>query len=175
LIRGGFHSAFKHSRVMPKSNLKSYGESARLSIERIQINDLPQLAGLYDQLVEEKTDRDRMKEIFAKMDKCEDYYLLGAKTENQLLVGSIMGIVCLDLLKQGQPFMVMENLIVDSKWQGKGAGKLLQAEIESIARKRNCIFIQFCSSSYRKAAHKFYEACGYDPNEVRGFRKFLPA
>ena len=70
---------------MQKSNLMSYGESARLSIERIQINDLPQLAGLYDQLVEEKTDRDRMKGIFAKMDKCEDYYLLGAKTENQLL------------------------------------------------------------------------------------------
>ncbi len=159
---------------MSKPNLKSYGESARLSIERIQINDLPQLAGLYDQLVEEKTDRKRMKEIFIKMDHCDDYYLLGAKTENHLLIGSIMGIVCLDLLKQGQPFMVMENLIVDSKWHGKGAGKLLLAEIESIAIKRNCIFIQFCSSSYRQAAHKFYEACGYDLNEVHGFRKFLP-
>ena len=144
-----------------------------LRVERIEIADLPQLAGLYDQLVKEKTDRDRMKEIFIKLDKCDDYFLLGAKTGNNLLVGSIMGIICLDLLKQGSPFMVMENLIVDSKWHGKGAGKLLLAEIESIARKRNCIFIQFCSSSYRKAAHKFYEACGYDPNEVHGFRKFL--
>ena len=144
-----------------------------LRVERIEISDLPQLAGLYDQLVKEKTNRDRMKEIFINMDRSDDYYLLGAKTENDLLVGSIMGIVCLDLLKQGRPFMVMENLIVDSKWQGKGTGKLLLAEIESIARKRNCIFIQFCSSSYRKAAHKFYEACGYDLNEVHGFRKFL--
>jgi len=146
-----------------------------LRVERIEISDLPQLAGLYDQLVKEKTNRDRMKEIFINMDRSDDYYLLGAKTENDLLVGSIMGIVCLDLLKQGRPFMVMENLIVDSKWQGNGVGKLLLAEIESIARKRNCIFIQFCSSSYRKAAHKFYEACGYDPNEVQGFRKFLQA
>ena len=86
-----------------------------------------------------------MKEIFINMDRCDDYYLLGAKTENHLLIGSIMGIVCLDLLKQGRPFMVMENLIVDSKWQGKGAGKLLLAEIKCIARKRNCIFMQFFS------------------------------
>lgn len=144
-----------------------------LKIERIEITDLPQLAGLYDQLVAEKTDRNRMKETFINLAQRDDYYLLGAKTENNLLIGSIMGIVCLDLLKQGRPFMVMENLIVDSKWQGKGAGQLLLAEIESIARKRNCIFIQFCSSSYRQAAHKFYEACGYDLNEVHGFRKFL--
>ena len=160
---------------MSKPNLKLCEESNMLRVERIEISDLPQLAGLYDQLVKEKTNRDRMNEIFINMDRRDDYYLLGAKTENNLMVGSIMGIVCLDLLKQGRPFMVMENLIVDSKWQGKGAGKLLLAEIESIARKRNCIFIQFCSSSYRKAAHKFYEACGYDPNEVQGFRKFLKA
>ncbi len=146
-----------------------------MRVEKITANDLPKLARLYEQLVEEETNQDRMKGIFIKMDTCDDYYLLGAKTENNLLVGSIMGIVCLDLLKQCRPFMVMENLIVDSKWQGKGAGKLLLAEIESIARKRNCIFIQFCSSSYRKAAHKFYEACGYDLNEVHGFRKFLQA
>jgi len=144
-----------------------------LRVERIQIDDLPQLAGLYDQLVQEKTNRDKMKEIFISMDKRDDYYLLGAKTDNNLLIGSIMGIVCLDLLKQCRPFMVMENLIVDSRWHGKGAGKLLLAEIESIAIQRNCIFIQFCSSSYRQAAHKFYEACGYDLNEVHGFRKFL--
>jgi phosphoglycolate phosphatase len=160
---------------MSKPNLKLCEESNMLRVERIEISDLPQLAGLYDQLVKEKTNRDRMKEIFINMDRSDDYYLLGAKTENDLLVGSIMGIVCLDLLKQGRPFMVMENLIVDSKWQGNGVGKLLLAEIESIARKRNCIFIQFCSSSYRKAAHKFYEACGYDPNEVQGIRKFLQA
>lgn len=146
-----------------------------LKVERIEAVDLPQLARLYDQLVEEKTDRERMKEVFIRMNKRDDYYLLGAKTETDLLIGCIMGIVCLDLLKQGLPFMVMENLIVDSKWHGKGAGKLLLAEIESIARKRNCIFIQFCSSSYRRAAHKFYEACGYDLNEVHGFRKFLQA
>lgn len=158
---------------MYKTNLKSCDKSAMLKVQRIEIADLPQLAMLYDQLVEEKTDRVRMKEIFINMYKSDDYYLLGAKTENNLLIGSIMGIVCLDLLKQGMPFMVMENLIVDSKWHGRGAGKLLLAEIESIARKRNCIFIQFCSSSYRKAAHKFYEACGYDLNEVHGFRKFL--
>jgi len=161
------------SCVMSKPNLKLCGESTILRAGKITVDDLPALAGLYDQLVKEKTDRDRMKEIFINMDKRDDYYLLGAKTENNLLIGSIMGILCLDLLKQGRPFMVMENLIVDSKWHGKGAGKMLLAEIESVARKRNCIFIQFCSSSYREAAHKFYEACGYDLSEVHGFRKFL--
>lgn len=76
-----------------------------LRIERIEAVDLPQLAGLYDQLVEEKTDRERMKEVFIRMNKRDDYYLLGVKTETDLLIGCIMGIVCLDLLKQGLPFI----------------------------------------------------------------------
>jgi GNAT superfamily N-acetyltransferase len=144
-----------------------------LRVEKITADDLPALAGLYDQLFKEATDRGRMKDVFHTLNGRDDYYLLGAKTESNLLVGSIMGVVCLDLLRQCRPFMAMENMVVDESWRGNGAGKRLLAELESIARSRNCIFIQFCSSSFRKPAHQFYKACGYDLNEVQGFRKFL--
>ncbi|MFO1475536.1 MAG: GNAT family N-acetyltransferase [Verrucomicrobiota bacterium] len=144
-----------------------------MTIERITAVDLPALADLYDQLVTEKTDRGEMKRVFAQLDGREEYYLLGAKTEAGKLAGCIMGIVCLDLLKRGQPFMVMENMIVDSEWRGRGVGKKLMERLEGLARERGCIFIQFCSSSYRKEAHGFYEACGYDPAAVQGYRKFL--
>ncbi len=83
-----------------------------------------------------------------------------------------MGILCPDMI-ENRPFMIMENMIVDKNWQGKGVGKLLLKKIETIACENNCLFIQFCSSMFRKGAHNFYYRAGYSPDEVKGFRKWL--
>jgi len=143
------------------------------NINKITENDLYGLINLYSQLVNEKSDLNKMKNIYKKIASNDNYYLLGAKDETDTLVGSIMGVVCYDLLRECRPFMVMENMIVNENSRGKGIGKKLIAKLESIAKEQGCIFIEFCSSSFRKEAHKFYESAGYNPDEVQGYRKFL--
>ncbi|WP_407310138.1 GNAT family N-acetyltransferase [Desulfosporosinus sp. SB140] len=136
------------------------------------IDDLESLAQLYKELSGEETDFLKMKENFIVMDSNSDYVVLIAKEGNSV-VGSVMGIICLDLVGKCNPFMVIENVIVKSTWRGRGIGKMLIEEIEKIGRLRGCYYTMFVSGMHRKKAHRFYEAMGYDLNLVQGFKKYL--
>ena len=142
-----------------------------IHIRTLQETDLPQLAVLYEQLVEEPSSPQRMRETFAKLAADPNYRLLGA-FEDERLAGSVMGVVCHDLIGDCRPFMVVENVIVSDAFRGKKVGKLLMEELERIARECRCAYALLVSSGFRTEAHAFYEALGYT-EDVRGFRRRL--
>ena len=142
-------------------------------VDEIREEDLPRLAALYEQLSMKPVDPRAMKETFMRIRESDDYYLLCARDGGGMPIGTVMGVICHDLVGECRPFMVMENFIVDGEWHRKGVGSLLIRRIEEIGRVRNCLFVQFCSSSFRTGAHEFYRQSGYDPDEVRGFRKYF--
>lgn len=143
-----------------------------LTLQIATIDDLESLSQLYEELSGEKPDFIKMKENFELMDSNPDYVVLTAKEDN-VVVGSVMGIICLDLVRKCQPFMVIENVIVNGAWRGRGIGVRLMEEIEEIGRTRNCYFAMFVSAGHRKEAHRFYETIGYDLDLVQGFKKYL--
>lgn len=143
-----------------------------VEIKRIDRNDLKDLSGLFEELSGKKTDIEMMEKSFEWIDQNEDYIVLGA-TYNGKLVGSLMGIICHDLVGECKPFMVIENVIVSRDLRGKGIGKKLMAEIERIGKERKCDYTMFVSGSQRRDAHKFYESVGYKLDEVQGFKKYL--
>jgi len=107
-----------------------------------------------------------------KIRKNPDYVVLGAKHLNKI-IGTIMGVVIEDIIGDCRPFMVIENMIIDQDYRGKGIGKELMMYLENIARDRNCYYIIFVSSSKRKDAHRFYQSMGYELDLVQGFKKYL--
>jgi GNAT superfamily N-acetyltransferase len=141
-------------------------------ISKITSDDLIPLSLLLEELTEMKSHLVFMVDNFKKISADTNYILLGAK-DNNVLVGSLMGIVCHDLVGDCKPFMVIENVIVAKSARGKGIGKSLMHEIETIGRSLNCSYTMFVSGYQRKDAHRFYEAIGYKPDTVRGFKKFL--
>lgn len=143
-----------------------------VTVRTATVNDLESLAQLYEELSGEKTNLYKMKKSFKLMELNLDYVVLLVK-EGDLVVGTVMGIICLDLVSECKPFMVIENVIVKSAWRGRGIGKMLMEEIEEIGRKRDCYYTMFVSSGHRKEAHKFYKSIGYDLDLVQGFKKFL--
>lgn len=143
-----------------------------IEIKRIEYDDLADLSLLLEELSGKKTNFNIMAKNFEWMEKNEDYFVLGAKHDGKL-VGSLMGIICHDLVGDCEPFMVIENVIVSSKYRGQGIGKKLMNEIEKIAKEKDCYYIMFVSGAQRKEAHKFYESLGYKFDEVQGFKKYL--
>lgn len=143
-----------------------------IEIIRIKRNDLEDLSLLFEELSGKKTDINNMHQNFELIGKNEDYYVLGAKCDGNL-VGSLMGIICHDLVGECKPFIVIENVIVSNEYRGKGIGKKLMTEIERIAKEKNCYYTMFVSGIQRKEAHKFYESLGYKLDEVQGFKKYL--
>lgn len=143
-----------------------------ITISKINADDLIPLSLLLEELSDMKSNMELMMQNFKKIFNDNHYIILGAK-ENNVLAGSLMGIVCYDLVGDCRPFMVIENVIVAKSVRGKGIGKLLMNEIETIGRSLNCSYTMFVSGYQRKVAHRFYEAIGYKPDTVRGFKKFL--
>lgn len=144
-----------------------------LTITAIRVSELEQLAFLYEELTGVKTNQVLMESRYRKIANNGNYILIGAKDEEQRLVGSVMGIVCTDLVGECQPFMVLENVIVSERHRRQGTGRQLVNYMENCARGRNCYYIMLVSLIKRQEAHDFYQSIGYQRGVVQGFKKYL--
>lgn len=164
--------SFRWRNMNQRENAVLRTEVNMTEIHRITESDLPRLAVLLEQLSEETSDSVKMNESYRKIAGDDGYILIGAFVDG-VLAGSLMGIVCHDLVGACRPFMVIENVIVAEESRGKGIGKLLIETIEKEGRTRNCSYTMFVSGMKRTGAHGFYESVGYEPDMVRGFKKYL--
>lgn len=141
-------------------------------IKEIEMESLPELGNLYQELMNKPSDLNKLEEVFKVVKADNRYILLGAFVEGELL-GSLMGIVCQDLVGDCKPFMVIENVVVSVRARRQGVGKKLMNAIEQAARERDCYYIILVSGEQRKEAHVFYESLGYRDEKVEGYRKHL--
>lgn len=141
-------------------------------IRDMTAEDIPQLAALYEQFWNEESSVESMYNNFCKFQEGDSYLLLSA-VENNQLIGSVMGIICGELYGDCKPFMVLENMIVDSKHRNNGVGKALIAELEKRAVENSCSQIILVTDTNRIDACKLYESAGYNPETHKGFKKKL--
>lgn len=142
-----------------------------IRIDRANAGDLPALQKLYYELCGEMIERQKAARVLERMAAQESYHLLVARDASGLAVGTAMGIVCLDLAYQCDPFMLIENVIVLEEFRGKAIGKLLMDELERAARASGCSLTMLVSGALRVKAHQFYANLGY--MEAKGFKKHL--
>ncbi|MFC5528302.1 GNAT family N-acetyltransferase [Cohnella yongneupensis] len=141
-------------------------------VRSIKSGELPSLAALYDELIEVKTNVAKMTTVYNAIKDNDNYIILGAFNDSDL-IGSLMGIVCFDIIGDCKPFMVIENVIVSDRARRQGIGKQLMMRIEQIAIERGCWYIILVSGETRKEAHRFYEQLGFKEEKVEGYRKHL--
>lgn len=133
--------------------------------------DIPQLEMLYQQFWNEHSDISAMEKQFDSLSKDERYIILSAVINNKL-VGSVMGIICQELYGDCNPFLVLENMVVDQEARRRGIGKSLINRLEEIAKSKSCSQIILVTELERTEACLFYEACGFQTNN-KGYKKKL--
>lgn len=143
-----------------------------MKIERLTAPDLPHLADLFQHFWGEDSSLDTMRSTFGRIAANPAYILLTAKQKGRL-IGFIMGVICEELYGNGQPFLVIEDLIVDKNLRRLGAGTALMLEMEKRAIKRGCGQIIFVTETDRPDSIRFYNSLGYDAETHRGFKKRL--
>jgi GNAT superfamily N-acetyltransferase len=141
-----------------------------MEIRELKFDDLPHLALLYKNFWNEDSDIQKMEIIFDKLKNNDSYIFLCAVEDNKIC-GSIMGIICYELYGNCDPFLVVEDMIVDVNYRRKGIGKNLFMEIEKIAKEKKCRQILLITESFRKDACGFYESIGFDPLKNKGYKK----
>jgi GNAT superfamily N-acetyltransferase len=109
---------------------------------------------------ERKLDKSKLRRVYSATLKDPDYGFLAARHS-----GKIIGLVTFMFVKslwQPEVLCVVNELVVDSSLRGLGIGTGLIDEVTKIARKRKCVRIELDSAFFRKDAHRFYEAKGFE-------------
>jgi ribosomal protein S18 acetylase RimI-like enzyme len=143
-----------------------------MNIRKLTEDDLVGLAALYKQFWGQSSSLEKMRATFQRLNKDPNYLLLVADKEN-VIVGSVMGIICEELYGDCRPLMVVEDVIVDKHQRRLGIGSSLMRQLEGYAVKHNCNYIIFVTESERSEAHRFYESLGYRSDAYKGFKKRL--
>ncbi len=141
-------------------------------IREMKEKDLNEVSGLYEALMGQRSAMENMSTKFAVMNTNNNYILLVAE-EDCKVVATVMGIVCDTMVLNFNSFLVIEALIVNEEYRGKGIAKSMLLELENRAVKIGCGYIILVSGKQRTGAHKLYESLGYAEEGAKGFRKIL--
>ena len=123
-------------------------------IRKIHIEDIEAITKLYEQFWGEKSSIEKMTQTFNKIKDDEHYIHLNAFIDDQL-VGTIAGVICEGLYGQCEPYMVIEDFIVDKSQRRKGIGKTLITEMEALGKKSGCCQIILITENDRMDAISF--------------------
>lgn len=135
-------------------------------------DDVSSLSKLYFQFWNEESDVEMMRVKFTQIQSNNAYILLCAIEQDQV-IGSVMGIICEELYGKCNPFLVVENVIVDIAFRKMGIGKALFTELESRAKTCGCTQVILVTDTNRKEACAFYESLGFRYGVNQGYKKKL--
>lgn len=141
-------------------------------IKKAVSSDAEQLSALFVEFTGAPSDTDAMKRQIEMISEKPEYYAAVA-CEGEQVVGTAMGIVCQDLCGTCKPFMLIENVVVDPDYRGKGVGRQLMDHLENFGKENQCKYVILDSEAKRTDSHKFYESIGYPQGEEFGFKKRL--
>ena len=99
-----------------------------------------------------------MREIVALYDNKVCGYLLLTSVLNPIL---------------NKKYYLVDYVCVSSSYRGHGIGKRLLSYAEDICIEDDAMYMQLTCSSFRVAAHKLYESCGFIKRDSDIFRKVL--
>jgi len=141
--------------------------------------DIPRILELYGELVITTSEAESSKvtsegdyqRIFADIRDHSGHELLVAEEQGEV-VGSVVLLIVPNLSHGALPWAVVENLVVDQRYQGKGFGRLLMEYVVVRAKEAGCYKIGLSSDKRRREAHRFYSSLGFKAS-AHGFRLYF--
>jgi GNAT superfamily N-acetyltransferase len=111
-------------------------------------------------------------ERIAELEEDDSNHLLVAEVAGEVR-GTAFLSICRDPMYGFHPYGVVENIIVDPAFRGRGVGRALMIAVEDQARAARCTKLMLLSSVSRVGAHRFFATIGFDAEKKRGFIKYL--
>jgi len=141
--------------------------------------DIPRILELYRELVittseaekGQSPSQDDYQRIFADIRDHSGHELLVAEEQGEV-AGSVVLLIVPNLSHGALPWAVVENLVVDQRYQGKGFGRLLMEYAIARAKEAGCYKIGLSSDKRRREAHRFYSSLGFKAS-AHGFRLYF--
>jgi GNAT superfamily N-acetyltransferase len=138
--------------------------------------DLGALLPLYQELADSRitaapADRASSEPLLAEILADPRRQLAVATVEGQL-VGTADLLVVRNLTHRGEPWAIVENVIVARAFRRMGVGRALMEHLIEHARVAGCCKLQLLSAKHRAEAHDFYRSFGLEA-VAEGFKIYL--
>jgi ribosomal protein S18 acetylase RimI-like enzyme len=143
------------------------------TIRDATIDDLPTLVRLLAQLHDAPsappTERERGAFVAVAADPRQRLLVV---EHDGAVVGSASLVFVPNVGRNGTPYALIENVIVDETVRGQRHGEALLRYMIEAARTEGCYKVVLTSRKHRKDAHRFYARLGFDATS-EGFRYTL--
>jgi len=143
---------------------KNYGRvpAAQVRIRKARPGDMPGILDIYSAAFAgvKRASPAKAAKIFARMKSYPDYNLYVAVSAGR--AAGVFALLIMDnLVNDGTPSAVVEDVAVSPAWQGRGVGKMMMRFALDACRKAGCYKMALSSNRKRVSAHRFYESLGF--------------
>ena len=135
---------------------------ADVSIREATEKDLREILAIYAELDNGQVlDVSAARSIFERIQRYPNYAIYIAELEGQA-VGTFALLIMDNLAHMGTSSGVVEDVVVRSRWRGRGVGKAMMRHAMTVCREEGCYKLTLSSNLAREAAHRFYESLGFE-------------
>lgn len=133
-------------------------------------DDLPRLQQLYLHLASDDAicAPDQAQAILERFLRYPGSAILIGEIDGAL-VASCTLVVIPNLTRGGKPYALIENVVTDTSWRGRGFGRQILREATERAWAAGCYKVMLMTGSKKPSTLKFYEGAGFEPSKT-GFQ-----
>lgn len=143
-------------------------------IREVRNEDFQGLMRLYTQLHDNPMP-EHTEELLAKWNRIsedKDHHIIVAE-ENGEIVSSCVCVIIPNLTHEQRPYALIENVITDEKYRGRGLASKCLEHAKKIAEQENCYKIMLLTGSKKESTLSFYRNAGYNSEDKTAFIQWL--
>lgn len=125
---------------------------------------------LHDNPVPEKNEK--VLALWQRILKDKDHHIIVA-VENDRIVSSCVCVIIPNLTHAQQPYALIENVVTDPQYRGKGLATACLNYAREIAKKNDCYKLMLLTGSKQESTLNFYERAGYNRKDKTAFIQWL--
>lgn len=133
-----------------------------VTIRKATKEDLPSILNLYSVFEKDKENVLSLKKaekIFATIEEYPHYFFYVAVYDN-IIIGTFSLLIIDNLVHHGTPSAVIDAVVVDPAFRGRGLGKQMMQIAMNISAEHGCFKLAL-SSNFQWGVHDFYKTLGF--------------
>lgn len=143
-------------------------------IREIEINDFDGLMRLYTQLHDNPVpqESEELTRLWQRILDDKNHHIIVAEEDGKI-VSSCVCVIIPNLTHNQQPYALIENVVTDKEYRGKGLATKCLDFAKSIALKENCYKLMLLTGSKEESTLNFYRKAGYNSNDKTAFIQWI--
>ena len=143
-------------------------------IREILNNDFDGLMRLYTQLHDNPVpqESEELTRLWQRILDDKNHRIIVAEEDGKI-VSSCVCVIIPNLTHNQQPYALIENVVTDKEYRGRGLATKCLDFAKSLALKENCYKLMLLTGSKEESTLNFYRKAGYNSNDKTAFIQWI--